>query len=199
MLNKRNFEIAALCPKDNGFSKYALSGIRVTPDETVATSGHILIKISGCGPPEPFDPFILPASVALKVAAALPIGSKIPDLDEADIEHVAGSAASISVRNQDTDYDVYSARPLEGQYPDTDHIIPAVEGAAVEMVFDLDILIPLLERVRIFHGKKSKQPTRIASFRFYKEPGAAQRIDAENALGQKLTAVVMPRRDQSDG
>ena len=194
MLNKRNFEIAALCPKDNHFGKYALSGIRVTPDETVATSGYILIKISGCGPPEPFDPFILPASVALKVAAALPIGSKIPDLDEADIEHVAGSAASISVRNQDTDYDVYSARPLEGQYPDTDRIIPDVDEAAAEMVFDLDILIPLLEQVRKFHGNKSKVNSRTATFRFYKDLEAGQRIDTKNDLGQKLTAVVMTRR-----
>ena len=195
MLNKRNFEIAALCPKENGFSQYALSGIRVTPDETVATSGHILIKISGCGPPEPFDPFILPASVALKVAAALPFGSKIQPLDEAKIAHVTGSAARISVTNQDADHDVYSARPLEGQYPDTDRIVPDVEGAAVEMTFDLDILIPLLERVRKFHGNKSKVNSRTASFRFYKDLGAGQRIDTENDLGQKLTAVVMPRRE----
>ena len=77
MLNKNNFEIARLCPKAGG-SKFALEGIRVTPAGTAVTDGHVLLKISNSSGSDHFDPFMLHAKVALKIAAALPVGSEIP-------------------------------------------------------------------------------------------------------------------------
>ena len=201
MLNKKNFEIATLCPEDDGHSKFVLRGIRVTPAETVAASAHVLLKISNSGGSDHFDPFILPAKAALKIAAALPTGSKMPSHDQADIEHFEGAkAVRISVTNDDGDCDVYTTQPIEEEFPNTDTVIPDVKAAAVEIILDLDILIPLLQRISEFHGKQClDEPSkrRIATFRFYEGPKgyeAAQRIDAENDLGQELTAVVMPCR-----
>ena len=204
MLNKTNFEIAKLCPKKDGF-KYTMHGIRVTPDATTVVTGHSLLKISGVGPGEHFDPFILPANVALKVAAAVPSGPDIPALDEASIEHIEGEAnVSISIRSdEDMCRDVYNTQSLNGPFPDINKVIPDVKGAAVEVMLDLDLLIPLLERIRKFHGKQQRGKAsrrRFATFRFYKGDAKvetifkAQRIDAKNDLGQELTAAIMPCR-----
>ena len=203
MLNKNNFEIATLCPEDDAHSKFLLRGIRVTPAGTVATSAYVLLKISNSGAADHFDPFILPAKVALKIAAALPVGSKIRSHDHATIEHTEGEAAvRISVTNEDADQDVYNARSINGLLPDIDKAIPDVEGAAVKIMLDLDMLIPLLQQIRAFHGKRDDHGVsrlrRTATFRFYEGPNgydSAQRIDAENNVGQELTAVFMPCRD----
>ena len=200
MLNKNNFEIATLCPEDDAHSKFVLRGIRVTPAETVATSAYVLLKISNSGGSDHFDPFILPAKVALKIAAALPVGSKIRSHDHATIEHTEGEAAvRISVTNEDADQDVYNARSINGTFPDLDKAIPDVEGAAVKIMLDLDILIPLLQQIREFHGKQDHDGARLrrtATFRFYEGSSydSAPRIDAKNDLGQELTAVIMPCR-----
>ena len=202
MLNKTNFEIAKLCPKNDGTTRISVQGILVTPNEAVVTDGHVLLKISGTGDAEHFDPFILPANVALKIAAALPSGSKIPELDEASIEHIEGEASvSISIRSdEDMCRDVYNTRSINGPFPNFEKAIPDVKGAALEVKFDLDILVPLLEQIRKFHGKKQKgkaRQRRAATFRFYKGPKdyvVSQRIDATNDLDQELTAVVMPLR-----
>ena len=201
MLNKNNFEIARLCSKPNE-SNFALEGIRVTPGGTETTDGHALLKVSGEGDQEKFAPFILPAKVALKIAKALPDDSLIPTQDQAKVEHMKGSKAfRISVTNQDADHDVYSVRPIGRQFPDLNKVIPDVAEAAVEVLLDLDILIPLLQQVRRFHGKGRRMQRR-ATFRFYNRKGSVnrepstqpQRIDAKNDLGQELTAVIMPCR-----
>ena len=207
MLNKNNFEIARLCPKKNTL-RYALHGIRVTPTGTVVTDGHVTLQVSGVRYAEEFDPFILHAKVARKIADALSTGSMVPELNEADIEHTEGeSAVRISVRNQDADLDVYSARSVNGKFPNADKVIPAKKGATGDVLLDLDILVPLLERIRKFHGNQNRTGPRIrrfATFRFYKTTeGAsvnenAQRIDAKNNLDQTLTAVIMPCRPVSD-
>ena len=198
MLNKSNFEIAKLCPQDDNRSAFALHGIHVTPKETTVTDGHMLLKISTGDAADHFDPFILPAVVALKIAAALPTGSEIPFHDHANIEHTEGEAAvRISVTNEDTDQDVYSARSIARKFPSIDKVIPNVEEAALEMVFDLDILVPLLKQISEFHGTQAPDASwkrRYATFRFYKDVLGAQRIDAKNDLGQELTAVIMPCR-----
>ena len=210
MLNKHNFEIARLCPKPDEFTQYALSGIRVTPGGTETTDGHALLKVSGEGDQEKFAPFTMSAKAALKIAKALPADSLIPPQDQAKIERIPGSkAVRISVTNQDADLDVYCARPIEGQFPAIDKVIPDVTEATVEVLLDIDILIPLLQQVRKFHGNRDRRtkhcPPRQATFRFYNRKGSVnrepstqpQRIDAENDLGQKLTAVIMPCRGDS--
>ena len=207
MLNKNNFEIARLCPKPDEFTNYELSGIRVTPGGTETTDGHALLKVSGEGDQEKFAPFGLPAQVALKIAKALPSDSEIPTQDQAKIERIPDSnAVRISVTNQDADLDVYCARPMGGQFPDLNKVIPDVAEAAVEVLLDLDILIPLLQQVRGFHGNRNRRDKRWvprrATFRFYNRKGSVnrepsyqpQRIDAKNDLGQELTAVIMPCR-----
>ena len=205
MLNKTNFEIANLCAK-SGNSGHPLHGIRVTPSGTTVTDSYVLLEISTGDAADHFDPFILSSKTALKIAAAMSTGSKIPSHDHADVEHIEGEAAvKISVRSDEhLCRDVYSAQSINGKFPNTDKIVPAVEGAALKLYLDLDLLVPLLEQIRRFHGKQNRSKSRkrrIATFRFYKNTEDAamnnhpQRIDAENDLGQKLTAVIMPCRE----
>ena len=146
MLNKNNFEIARLCSKPDHFTQYALSGIRVTPGGTETTDGHALLKVSGEGGQEKFKP---PSFCQRRRHSRLPrlcrSGSEIPSHDQASILRIPGSkAVRISVTNQDADLDVYCARPIEGQFPAIDKVIPDAAEAAVEVLLDLDILIPLV-------------------------------------------------------
>ena len=207
MLNKSNFEIAKLCEKASKEPGHIYHGIRVAPNQTITTDGHVLLKISGIGDPEDFEPFTLPIGVAVKIANALPSGSKVPSLNQTEIKHVKGSTdARISVANldvdQEADRNVYKAQPPRAHFPDIKQAIPDSDGAVVEMCLDLDLLIPLLEQIRKFHGKqdrKKKKIRRTATFKFYEptpryDSGAPQRIDAMNAQGQELTAVIMPCR-----
>ena len=136
-----------------------LHGIRVTPASTTVTNGHVLLKISTGDAADHFDPFILSSKTALKIAAALSTGSKIPSEDHADVEHIEGEAAvKISVRSDEhLCRDVYSAQSINGKFPNTDKVVPVVEGAALELCLDLDLLVPLLEQIRRFHGKQDRK------------------------------------------
>ena len=203
MLNKNNFEIARLCPKPDKHARYAWHGIRVTSTGTTVTEGHVLLRVGGVGEPESFDPFILTAKAARKIADALPVGAAVQSLNHAEVKSAEDERVVIEVTNTDLDSASYSFRPLRGQYPATDKVIPAVKGATMELELDLDLLVPLLERIRRFHGKQDRNKKtirRLATFRFYKTmEGAsvnenAQRIDAKNDLDQELTAVIMPCR-----
>ena len=207
MLNKNNFEIAKLCPKMSKYSLYPFHGIRVTPTVTTVTEGHVLLQVSGIGEPESFEPFTLNAKAALKIANALPAGEEAPSLNHAAIKPAAeGKRIVIEVTNTDLDLESYSISPIEGQYPATDKVIPAMDGATMELCLDLDLLVPLLERIRRFYGNQDRSKSklrRLATFRFYEaaedEPvnHNAQRIDAVNDQGQTLTACIMPCRVES--
>ena len=60
--------------------------------------------------------------------------------------------------NQDADQDVYSSRSINGTFPNTEKVIPDVAEEATWncACTDLDILIPLLEQIRKFHGKQGR-------------------------------------------
>ena len=45
MLNKHNFAIAKLAPKEST-TRYTLAGIQVTPDGTAVTDGHMAVTVS---------------------------------------------------------------------------------------------------------------------------------------------------------
>ena len=123
MLNKKNFQIAKLCGEAIPDSKFALSGILVTPRETTATDGHILLRIKGTGEPENFKPFIMPADKALDVAKALPGGCNIPDGGQVTIEHIEGTEeARIKTTNQHGHEVTCSIRPIMSTFPDTDKV-----------------------------------------------------------------------------
>ena len=77
MLNKHNLNIAKLTPKDE--SRYSLTSILVSPDETVCTDGFQVTKVStpkvaienfpakdGFKPTRKFEPFLLSAEAALR-------------------------------------------------------------------------------------------------------------------------------------
>ena len=55
---------------------------------------------------------------------------------------------------------MYSARSINGEFPDIDKVIPDVKEATMELCLDLDILVPLLERIRKFHGKQDRKKSR---------------------------------------
>lgn len=89
MLNKYNFEIAPFADAEKGH--YSLNGIYVSPAETVATNGHLLVKVSAGNVPseqfpqrdgfqasDEFTPFILPTSAVKDVLKLLPKKTTIP-------------------------------------------------------------------------------------------------------------------------
>ena len=102
MLNRHNLNIARLAAKDE--SRYMVTGVRVSPSETIATDGRQLTRVTtpkfkaddfpvkdGFKPTTTFEPFILPAQSALAIAKALPKKSTLPILLNAAIgEHRGG-------------------------------------------------------------------------------------------------------------
>ena len=133
VLNRNNFEIAKLCPKEDEHAGYAWHGIRVTPTGTTVTEGHVLLQVSGVGEHESFDPFILTVKAARKIADALPVGAAVQSLNHAEVKSAKETKVVIEVTNTDLDVESYSIRPVKGQFPDVAKAVPAIGKATMEL------------------------------------------------------------------
>jgi hypothetical protein len=166
LLNKHNLNIAKLASKEA--SRFTLSGIRITPTETVVTDGHCLMKVStvaisseefpvcqgsGVTPQDDFKPFNLDAAQALKASAQLPKKSTIP---------VLGCAAVAVNGNPDrpalltTDLEQFSTfKAMEsGNYPDYERVIPKAENAPFAIGLDAKLIKAMMEQFIAFIDSK---------------------------------------------
>lgn len=218
MLNKHNLSIASFASKEA--SRYTLQGILVTPDATVVTNGHYLVWVSNspehkaadypqvpgfAGASDTFTPFILSRDEALAIAKVTPSKEKIPVLN-----HVAIAADSSAMAVTDLDRpQVFPVRPVEGQFPKYDAVIPKFDDAVMQISVNAEYLAQIAKQ---FAGFVSDQGNKKVTLSFFADKGTSAdqlegigrgigehsiRFDGEND-GQGMTAVLMPIRDASD-
>lgn len=211
MLNKHNLEIAKGCTTEP--CPYNLEVVRVTPKYTVTTDGRQLIRVTapvaeaetfptvvGVAPPtEDFEPFLLEASDALRIAKALPRKTTIPILSNAAISGATDGNYAVIVTTDLQCSQTFTVGKTQGQFPDCERIIPDAEGADFTADIDASILKYICERITVF---KDRPP--ICRLRFYHktDPNGVTRpirLDAYNPdTGQLLTAVLMQVSDATD-
>jgi hypothetical protein len=205
LLNKQNLAIVSLAPTDGG--RFSLEGVRITPEETLVTNGHLLIRVTtpniesmqfpqihGLTSTDSFEPFTLPRAAALAIEKAIPGKSTIPVLCHAVIGKETDDSDNAVIGVTDMDMpQLFSPRKLIGDFPDLDKVTPPKEGCIYKVVFNVKYMIALLKQVEKFHasdgGGRRFDPG--VALRLYGEK-IALRLDTENDDGQKLTAVLMP-------
>jgi len=204
LLNKYNFELAKLASKDS--SRYSLNGIHVTPNETMETDGHQLVRITavdlavsqfpavdGIEAVDTWEPFSLTTQHALEIAKAIPGGrqTNFPVLKNAVIGRTENGTACVGVTDLDSPK-VFRPRKLEGQFPKVDQVTPKIGAEKIAISLGLDILVPVLETLRKFAADNEGGSAVILRI---KDKDSPIRLECENIeTGQKAVAVVMPRR-----
>lgn len=204
MLNKHNFSIAKLAPKE-WIGRYTLGGIRVTPDGTAVTDGHLAVTVSGTPttaqefpfvngavPVDDFLPFTMRKDDAIEVAKQAPKKQTIPVLDHIGIGAETVHNGHVQVLTTDLgNPQTRSFNKVDTAFPDVARVTPDPEGCESTAFFNADLLIGVLQQVQKFHGKARMKGVRI---RLY-GPENSVRFDATNEAGQKLMGLVMPARE----
>lgn len=205
MLNRYNFEIAALCSKDED-ALPMFRGINVSPTGTMVTDGHMAVTVSAVTESQPglfeamegiepavfFSPFILDMESALRIAKSLPKkiedSALLPPIVDATTEDSNRSMVSI---NDSGRQEILRSRKIEGTYPDIASVMPKPEDAAMTILLSPAILTTVLKAVEKFCNAHDVYSVELRVF----GPDQAIRIDAESRCSdQRLTAIVMPRR-----
>lgn len=202
MLNKHNFQIAELAPQDE--ERLILCGIRVTPEGTSVCDGHMAMTVSsfenvqpslfeemeGVIPAEHFSPFVLDRESALRIAKAIP--KKASDADAVypivDATTENNDRAMVSI-NDIFRQEIIRARKIEGNFPDVSKVIPDRDRARFRMRLSPDLLLACLKVAQRFCAANETLSVELSIF----DTGDPLRIDAV-ALGQTLTAVIMPMK-----
>lgn len=202
MLNKRNFQVAEFCSKEE--SRYTLQGIQVTPNETVATDGHKLVWVSsapfesksfpvvqGMTACDTFTPFVLAKETASTVAKSIPKKTTIPVLTCAGICDALTpnepSTRMIAVTDLQSPQ-VWQTVPLSGTFPNWQAVMPRWEKATSRITLNAEYLAQIAKFAAQFNDR-----THAVTLSFYGEDNAV-RFDASDGEGQAMTAVCMPMR-----
>ena len=206
MLNKHNLNVAKLAAKDE--SRYTLTGIRVSPDETMCTDGHQLTRVTtpkvnvddfpageGFTATAKWEPFILDAKAALTIAKAIPNGSTIPILHHAAIGEATNVNGHAQIMVNDLESpQVFTPRKIDGQFPDVERVLDGVPEDKADVVVGLgfDVLLPVLREMKRFAGNVRAFKMSIYLPKDGKVVDSGIRLDCENDDGQHWTSVVMP-------
>lgn len=202
MLNKHNLNIAKLASKDD--SRFTLTSLLVTETHTVETDGHQLVEVSRPAPtegasfPVPTDypeqavqkhaPFMLPASDAAKICAALP---------KKGVAHAAvcGSSAEggsrivpVVIGGEETQ--THRVRVPAGNFPDYQRIVPPASKATFKIALSPSLLKDLMAQ---FESFTKGQGTPSVEF-YFTDDKSPVRMDSDGGEGQHMTAVLMPIR-----
>jgi DNA polymerase III sliding clamp (beta) subunit (PCNA family) len=200
LLNKHNLNITQFASKEE--TRYALKGILVTEHETVATNGHILVRVTtpttdeknfpdvpGFEQHAEFKPFILPSDAAKEIAKATPKHKSIPVLNHARVS----SNGAVQVATTDLDNPrVFNPKPLVGQFPNWQAILPKGEPE-VSVTISADYLTELAKAA----GKMADDRSKAIKLRIY-NCGSFKQVSIEvtcSDTGQTFQSVLMPMRD----
>ena len=202
MLNKRNFDVAAFCSKEE--SRYSLQGIQVTPEATVATDGHRLVWVSaspfksehypqvqGLTASDTFTPFILARETAATVAKFIPKKTHIPVLANAGVSDGPDGTRMLAVTDLKTPQ-VWQTIPVEGKFPAYDYVIPKFEEAKYRICLNAEYLAQIAKFAAQFNDH-----SHAVVLSFYSDDKPV-RFDAIDMDGQAMTAVCMPIRGTDD-
>jgi len=213
MLNKHNLAVHQFVTKEAG--RYATNVIHVTPKETVATDGTVLVRVStpkldpanfplvdGVKPSATFKPFNLSVDAARTIEKAIPKKSTIPILSNVMIDGKATDAhpdkdlpdcAVLAVSDLENPQ-VFHPKKDGGNFPNWQAVIPKREEAKFAICLDARLLAKLAQFAAKFAANDRVHEVRI---RFYGEDKPV-RLDAQGEDGQEWTGVLMPLRGPDD-
>ena len=135
LLNKNNLNLTDYCDKTN--SKPEISGIYITPDETVATDGYVMVIVSTpkldikdfpTDSTAPFTPkqvrAIIPANLAKSVANKLQTNTNLPILENAVIKNFKNEEMITFLSTNLEIQEETKGQVIKGTYPDYKKILP---------------------------------------------------------------------------
>ena len=135
LLNKNNLNLAEYCDKTN--IKPEISGIYITPDETVATDGYVMVIVSTpkldikdfpTDSTAPFTPkqvrAIIPANLAKSVANKLQTNTNLPILENAVIKNFKNEEMITFLSTNLEIQEETKGQVIKGTYPDYKKILP---------------------------------------------------------------------------
>jgi DNA polymerase III sliding clamp (beta) subunit (PCNA family) len=203
MLNRHNLDIAKLAATEEG--RYTITGIFVTPKETVVTDGTLLVKVTTpkttaesfpeMAHVEPatdeFEPFVLSKRAALEVAKAIPKSKHLPALEQAAVSAETDKNGESVLYTHDLEFPrVFRERKLAGNFPDFERVIPAPERATFTIGLNADLLVKMLQTALRFKADKRAPCVKFS----FSDEKSAVRIDATNDQEQEFIGVLMPMR-----
>ena len=204
MLNKHNFAIAKLAPRTEE-SKHTLAGIRVTPDGTAVSDGHMAVTVSatstpaqefavvnGAVPVDDFLPFIMRRADAEEAAKQAPRKQQFPVLDHIGIGAETCHNGHVQILTTDLDNpQTRSFNKAVGTFPDLTRVTPDLAESESAVCVDVDKLVPILQQAQKLQGKAYIKRVKISLF----GSDRVLRVDATNEQGQAFMAVLMPTRE----
>jgi len=205
LLNKHSLNVHEFAAQEE--SRYTLRAIHVTEQETVATNGHYLVRVShptekpenfptveGFRNGAAFKPFLFAVDAVKQLLKALPKGKTVkslPILAHACVGHYEENGESkpnISVTDLENQQ-VVTPKTVPGQFPNWQAVIPTA-APKFEIYVSAEYLAQLARSAAQFSD--CEMPVIRLQFT---DANSAIRIDARNnETGQGFTGVVMPVR-----
>jgi len=196
-LNKVNFAIAAIAGTEDDRCPAVLTGLLVTPSETLASDGYCAIRVTGIEmletlfEPQGIDvaqawtPFILRRDAALKIAKAFPKRKKKgPEpIAAIDCRTESSHAAVIQVGDESLD-EILRSSKIPGNYPDVVRHFDLSESK-VTLLFRPHLLLSAL-----------KQIVAMGALEVTLSVGSADKpiiLEASNRT-QRMTAAIAPMK-----
>lgn len=187
MLDRQNFEIAALAPKAAAVLAPQLCGLLVAPGATYATDRTMAVRVTadwraGC---EQFKPFILDRESALNVARAIPSTTQNGGAQYAVVDPStdAGPDAILSITGAFR-RETLQAPKLEGSFPDIDRVMARCKDQLTISV-DPDRLAAIVQAIQRFCRTRKARRLKIT----VSGPDEPLRFDVDGD-GQTFTAVL---------
>ena len=212
MLNKHNLAVHQFANREEW--RYGNSCIHVTPKETIATDGTVLVRVStpeldpksfpqvdGITASTTFKPFNLPVDAAKAIEKSIPKKCSIPILSNVMIDGKATDAkpkdgmpdcAVLAVSDLENPQ-VFRPKKDDGKFPNWQTATPKREDAKFAICLDARLLAKLAQ----FAAKFANDRTRELRIRFYADDKPI-RLDARSEDGQEWTGVLMPLRRPDD-
>ncbi len=205
LLNKANLELAELTEKDN---YRGLNAIRVTGEFTEATDGKVLVRV-GLPNEDPSDypvidgvprngdnpDVLIRQDQASALAKAIVRKTTLPILQHAvisvDGDKVIGATTDLG---KQTILPTAGELRVNGNYPDTDAVIPPEDRPAVKVPVNAKILLQVLKYL-VRYTEYPHQVTIEAPMK----TSEALRLTAKTKHGQPVMALIMPLRHNETG
>ena len=202
LYNKYNFIIHDFCDKSE--IRPEISGVFVSPKESVATNSFILAKVSKSigelndypiipnkgKPLSNFQSFIIPKDKAKEVADMIKKNKKnegLPILNNAIVMSVKNNMAEIGITDLNS-YNSVQTRVIEGKYPEYNEIV-AEKGRFNEIEVNPEFLLKIAKFYKEFGEKENIKSIKI---KVPFEKDAPIRFFAKNNEGQTAVVLLMP-------
>lgn len=178
MLNKNNLRIAKIARDVT--SRYNLDSIKITPTETIATDGHLLMRVTR--PETGEGEFLLRGELALEVAGAI-------DENQYVAAGLEGEGVKVSFGDEERQHG-FTQKIRPDKFPNYDKVMPEGEPIA-EIAVNADYFIKILKLIS--KAQNTNVPIVLISIYGADKP---VRFDAKIPYSdQKICALVMPLKE----